>query len=84
MERVHNDRIKGKGMEGASMKTKNCKCDIHYACKACRPVDIYTYEQIASVLGITHQAVWEIERRALKKLAYNFKLLGYNSLEDIL
>lgn len=66
------------------LKNKACKCDPHYTCKSCRRVDTYTYDQIGDILGISHQAVWEIERRALKKLAYNFKLLGYNSLEDLL
>jgi DNA-directed RNA polymerase sigma subunit (sigma70/sigma32) len=29
---------------------------------------IYTYQQIADELGISHQAVWEIEKRALLKI----------------
>ena len=49
------------------MKTKACKCDPHYTCKACRRVDTYTYDQIGDILGISHQAVWEIERRALNQ-----------------
>jgi hypothetical protein len=36
------------------------------------------------MMGISHQAVWEIEKRALRKLEYNFKLLGYNKLGDLL
>jgi DNA-binding XRE family transcriptional regulator len=66
------------------MKTKHCKCDPYYTCKACRRVDIYTYDEIGNILGISHQAVWEIERRALRKVENNLKLLGYNSLEEIL
>ena len=71
-------------MEGASMKLKNCKCDPYYTCKSCRRIDIYTYEEIGSILGISHQAVWEIERRALHKAENLFKLLGYNSIEEVL
>ena len=29
---------------------------------------IYTYQEIADEIGVTHQAVWEIEKRALMKL----------------
>ena len=66
------------------MKTKTCKCDPHYTCKACKKTDTYTYDEIGEVLGISHQAVWEIERRAINKLKNNLYLLGYNSLEEIL
>ena len=66
------------------MKSKNCKCDPYYTCKSCRRIDIYTYEEIGSILGISHQAVWEIERRALHKAENLFKLLGYNSIEEVL
>ena len=38
-------------------KTKTCKCDPWYTCKACRRVDTYTYDQIGEALGISHQAV---------------------------
>ena len=65
-------------------KNKACKCDPWYTCKACRKVTTYTYDQIGDILGISHQAVWEIEKRAIRKLENNLKLLGYNSLEDIL
>jgi DNA-binding XRE family transcriptional regulator len=66
------------------MKPKSCKCDPYYTCKACRKIDIYTYDQIGSMLGISHQAVYEIEKRAINKLRNNLYLLGYNSLEEIL
>ena len=65
-------------------KNKACKCDPWYTCKACRRVDTYTYDQIGEALGISHQAVWEIEKRAINKLRNNLYLLGYNSLEEIL
>jgi len=64
--------------------TKHCKCDFWYTCKACRRTDIYTYDEIGTMMGISHQAVWEIERRALRKVENNLKLLGYNTLEDVL
>jgi DNA-binding XRE family transcriptional regulator len=66
------------------LKTKACKCDAYYTCKACRRTDIYTYDQIGDILGISHQAVWEIEKRAINKLRNNLYLLGYNSIEEIL
>ena len=66
------------------LKNKACKCDPWYTCKACRRTDIYTYEQIGTMMGISHQAVWEIEKRAINKLRNNLQLLGYNSLEEIL
>lgn len=65
-------------------KTKSCKCDPYYTCKTCRRTNIYTYDEIGTMMGISHQAVWEIEKRALRKLEYNFKLLGYNKLGDLL
>lgn len=65
-------------------KPKLCKCDPWYTCKACRRTDVYTYQEIGDALGITHQAAWEIEKRALRKIENNLKLLGYNSLEEIL
>ena len=70
-------------MERANM-IKQCKCDTYYTCKACRRVNIYTYDQIGDILGISHQAVWEIEKRAIRKFKNNLQLLGYNSLEEIL
>lgn len=48
--------------------TKICKCDPYYTCKACRLGEGATYKEIAADLGISHQAVWEIEKRALLKL----------------
>jgi len=30
--------------------------------------EIYTYQEIADEMGISFQAVWEIEKRALMKL----------------
>ena len=63
---------------------KQCKCDPYYTCKACRRANIYTYDQIGDILGISHQAVWEIEKRAIRKFKNNLQLLGYNSLEEIL
>jgi DNA-directed RNA polymerase specialized sigma subunit len=36
------------------------------------------------MMGISHQAVCEIEKRAIKKLRNNLYLLGYNSLEELL
>lgn len=65
-------------------KKKACKCDVHYTCKACRTRNTYTYDEIGEALGISHQAVWEIERRALRKAENLFKLLGYNSIEEVL
>lgn len=65
-------------------KIKQCKCDDYYTCKACRRTDIYTYQEIGAMMGISHQAVWEIEKRAINKLKNNLYLLGYNSLEEIL
>lgn len=66
------------------MRANKCKCDPYYTCKACRRVDIYTYEQIGAMLGITHQAVYEIEKRAINKIRNNLQLLGYNSLKELL
>jgi hypothetical protein len=66
------------------MKPKQCKCDPYYTCKACRKANIYTYEEIGSMLGVSHQAVWEIEKRAIRKFKNNLQLLGYNSLEELL
>lgn len=66
------------------LKNKACKCDPYYTCKACRRANIYTYEQIGTMMGISHQAVCEIEKRALKKLKNNLYLLGYNSIEEVL
>ena len=71
-------------MEYLTMKPKQCKCDPYYTCKSCRKTNVYTYEEIAKVLGITHQAVWEIEQRAKKKVRYALELLGYNQLEELL
>jgi len=67
-----------------SKSKKFCKCDSYYTCKACRVSNTYTYEEIGSMMGISHQAVWEIEKRAVKKLRYNVELLGYKTLEEIL
>jgi len=66
------------------MKHKSCKCDPYYTCKACRKTNIYTYAEIGEMLGITHQAVWEIEKKALRKFKNNLQLLGYNSIEEVL
>lgn len=66
------------------MKSKQCKCDPYYTCKACRKIDIYTYDEIGSMMGISHQAVWEIEKRAMRKFKNNLQLLGYSSLEEVL
>lgn len=65
-------------------KNKACKCDPHYTCKACRKNDIFTYDEIGEMLGISHQAVWEIEQRAKKKMLSALQLLGYNSIEEVL
>ena len=45
-----------------------CKCDKYYTCKNCRLGNGATYKQIANDLGISHQAVHEIEKRALAKV----------------
>jgi DNA-binding XRE family transcriptional regulator len=66
------------------LKNKACKCDPYYTCKACRRANIYTYEEIGTMMGISHQAVWEIEKKAIRKFKNNLQLLGYNSLEEIL
>lgn len=50
------------------MTSKTCKCDPYYTCKACRIAEGATYQEIANDLGISHQAVWEIEKRALAKV----------------
>ena len=50
------------------MTSKVCKCDPYYTCKACRIAEGATYQEIANDLGISHQAVWEIEKRALAKV----------------
>lgn len=50
------------------MTSKTCKCDAYYTCKACRIAEGATYQEIANDLGISHQAVWEIEKRALAKV----------------
>ena len=65
-------------------KKKSCKCDPHYTCKAYRRVDTYTYDEIGTMLGISHQSAWEIEQRVINKLRSKLYLLGYNSLEEIL
>jgi len=36
------------------------------------------------MMGISHQAVCEIEKKAIRKFKNNLQLLGYNSLEEIL
>lgn len=50
------------------MSDKTCKCDPYYTCKSCRISEGATYQEIAKDLGISHQAVWEIEKRALAKV----------------
>lgn len=50
------------------MMHKTCKCDPYYTCKSCRVGEGASYKQIADDLGISHQAVWEIEKRALLKV----------------
>ena len=65
------------------MMSKPCKCDKYYTCKACRLGDGATYKEIANDLGISHQAVHEIERRALAKVAKLLKLYDLKK-EDIL
>ena len=50
------------------MNAKTCKCDPYYTCKSCRIAEGATYQEIAKDLGISHQAVWEIEKRALAKV----------------
>lgn len=47
---------------------QSCKCDKYYTCKACRLGEGATYKEIANDLGISHQAVHEIEKRALAKV----------------
>ena len=45
----------------------------------------YTYTEIARELGVSRERVRQIERKALKKLASRFRLLGYDEtfLRDI-
>lgn len=50
------------------MTDKTCKCSPYYTCKFCRLDGGATYQQIANDLGISHQAVREIEKRALAKV----------------
>lgn len=66
------------------LKLKSCKCDTHYTCKTCRKRHIYTYDEIGTLLGISHQRVAQIEKTALRKFKNNLQLLGFNSLEEIL
>ena len=68
----------------AAIKTKTCKCDPYYTCKACRASNTYTYAEIGDMMGISHQAVWEIEKKAMNKLRNNLKLLGYDTIEEVL
>lgn len=35
-----------------------------------------TLEEIAEELGCSHQAVWELQNKALKKFRYKLELLG--------
>jgi len=63
---------------------KNCKCDDYYTCKACRRIDTYTYAEIGSMMGISHQRVQQIEKNAIRKFKNNLQLLGYNSIEEVL
>ena len=42
-----------------------------------------TYQEIAKELGVSHQAVWEAERRALAKIKQRLENQGY-TLEDFL
>jgi DNA-directed RNA polymerase specialized sigma subunit len=64
--------------------SKKCLCNEYYTCKACRRIDIYTYAEIGDLLGLSHQRVQQIERRALQKFRNNLELLGYHSLEEVL
>lgn len=64
--------------------TKQCKCDTYYTCVTCRRADTFTYEQIGLMLGISHQRVQQIERKALEKMYNAFKLLNINTMEDLL
>ncbi len=41
-----------------------------------------TYEEIAQIMGVTPQAVMQIERRALAKCRKAFKKIGVN-VEDV-
>lgn len=45
-----------------------------------------TLHEIAAEMGISHQAVWEIQNRALAKMLRAFKRHGltYEDLEDCL
>lgn len=46
-------------------------------------VRTYTVNEVAQVLGVSHQRVTQIEQRALRKLRDALKLLGYDHLEDL-
>lgn len=41
-----------------------------------------TYQEIGDSLGISHQATWEIERRAINKIAKRLEELGI-SIDDL-
>lgn len=41
-----------------------------------------TYQQIAQVLGVSHQAVWEIEKRAINKIRKQLQAKGV-TLEEM-
>jgi len=61
-----------------------CKCDTYYTCKLCRTDKLMTYEEIGKQLGVSRQMVQHIEKQAIKKFINNMKLLGYNSIEEVL
>lgn len=44
---------------------------------------VMTYQEIAKALGVSHQAVWETERKALAKVKAKLEARGL-TLEDFL
>lgn len=50
------------------MAIRLCKCDAYYTCRACRIGEGKTYQEIAQDLGVSHQRVMQIEKRALEKV----------------
>lgn len=64
--------------------TKDCKCNEYYTCKACRKANTYTYEEIGAMMGISRQMVQYIEKKAIQNFQDKLKLLGYNSIEEVL
>ena len=66
------------------MKLNNCPCNEYYTCKEHRIRTHYTHAEIGAMMGISRQMVQYIEKKAMNKFKNNLKLLGYDSLEEVL